>query len=318
MQLQGHKLGFKGQFSATLIGADGKVKEFADVNQRLRSGEPIRNRLLDAFFNRLNSVQNPVSSLSVRASANTDPINDTSTTLVGQIVLNSGNWPVSSGVHTNAVVDAGLLKAQSTYTFTFTQGQITGNISKLAINYVPISTAANNEIHAEALVVDNVGVPTTISPGIDEQLILSYTLFMETSAADVVSAVVADFNGTPTNVEVTQRWFALKDIRAYCDSRFTENGSTVLWAYSGALNDIDVTPTGSIGTISTISYAYNVGGTAKETTWNATISQIVGNISVLNPGASSGIVKAGFNPPIPKTADDTLSITFRQTFGRLP
>lgn len=318
MQLQGHKLGFKGQFSATLIGADGEIKEFVDVNQRLRSGEVIRNRLLDNFFIRLINQATPINTLSVRCSTNADPINDTSTTLIGQMTLNSGAWPSSSGLHTNAVIDGSLLKAQSTFTFTFSQGQITGNISKLAINYTGTATAADNEIHAAALVVDNLGNPTSISPAIDEQLILSYTLFMETSIADVVTMVVADFNGTLTNVEITQRWGNLLDIRSYVSSYFNISSNSSLGVWSGTLNAINVNPSSFIGLFSGTSVAFNVGGIAKEVTYNANISQAVGNIAAAFPAGNSSVVKAGFNPPIPKTADDTLSITFRQTFGRLP
>lgn len=321
MELKGHAIGFKGEYSATVLKADGTVKEFLNEEKTLRSGDVIKNLLLDNFFAKLIAEQTPIGNTAIRCGTGSAPVNATQSSLNNQLTLISGSWPSSNtSGGTNAVMDGSLIKADIPYTFTFALGQISGNISELGVNFAGTSTASNTLIHSRALVVDNLGNPTTISVSTDEQLIITYTLKMETPVDDVVTTVPMLINGVPTDVEVTQRWAFLRRLGIYTDSRFHDLVTTFS-VYNGALNGISSNPagTGALVDSTGVSFSYNVSS-GKTTTYNFSITQgnLSGGISALIPTAGSAVVKFGFNPPIPKNSGRTLSITIRQTFGRLP
>ena len=321
MELKGHTIGFKGEYSATVLKADGTVKEFLNEEKTLRSGDVIKNLLLDNFFAKLIAETSPISVTTIRCGSGSAPVNASQSSLTNQLTLISGNWPsANTAGAANAVVDGSLLKANISFTFTFALGQISGNISELGINFAGTATASNTLIHSRALVVDNLGNPTTISVSTEEQLIITYTLKMETPVADVVTTVPMLINGVPTDVEVTQRWAFLRQLQVYTDSRFHDAAASFS-VYNGALNGISANPAGTSASISSggLSFSYNVSS-GKTTTYSLSITQgnLSGGISALIPVTNNSVVKFGFNPPIPKTADRTLSITVRQTFGRLP
>jgi len=320
MELKGHTIGFKGEYSATVLKADGTVKEFLNEEKTLRSGDVIKNLLLDNFFAKLISEESPISTVSIRCGTGTNPVSVAESSLNNQLLLTSGSWPSSSGSGPTVAIENNLLKGSVTYTFTFSLGQLSGNISELGVNFTGITTASNTLIHSRALVVDNLNNPTTITVTSQEQLIITYTLRMEANADDVVSTVSVSIAGVPTDITVTARWCILGALPYYVSNNLG-GGTSDVTVFDGSLNPIGVLPSGSNSRFASKSYSYNVSG-GKITTVSYSISQanLAGGISALISGATASkpIVKFGFNPPLPKNSDRTLSITIRQTFGRLP
>lgn len=321
MKLKGHTIGFRGEYSATVLKADGTVKEFLNEEKTLKSGQVIKNRLLDNFFQKLISTTIPIGNTSIRCGTGASVVNDSESSLNNQLTLLSGNWPISGPSTANSYIDGDFIKAESTYTFTFSLGAISGNVSELGINFDGTGTASVALIHSRALVVDGLGDPTTISVSVEEQLIINYTLKMQSSVDDTVSTVTALINGVPTDLEVTARWSGFVPLMSYINSTFRSTTNTSVLAYDGALGAIGVSSAGSSTNLGPSSFTYNQSG-GKEATSVSTTSQgnFAGGITVISPGGSIGqsSVKFGFNPPLPKDADRTLSATFRQTFGRIP
>lgn len=323
MKLNGHKLGFRGQYSVTVLKADGTVKENLNEAGTLKSGQVIKNRLLDNFFTRLISVEVPISGATIRCGTGSVPVSDGQSSLANQITLNSGNWPSGSSTNPDSFLEDGKLKASSTFVFTFNLGQINGNIAELGVNFVGTASASNTLVHSRALVVDAQGNPTVISVSVEEQLIITYDLFMETSAEDVVTQGSYLLDGVPQNVEITQRWNRFTSLRNYLRSTFCSFSGNLTQRVraNGALNEIGVAPSGGSTVTASIPFQfnYNVEG-GKESTLSAATTQlnVLGGFNVWDLNVVTHTVKFGFNPPIPKTADRTLSITVRQTFGRLP
>lgn len=316
MELKGHTIGFKGEYSATVLKADGTVKEFLNEEKTLRSGDVIKNLLLDNFFQRLISVENPISNSCLRVGTGSNPVAVNQTALANQISI-SGNWPVSTLTGTPAILEGGLLKASVSGTFTFTLGQVVGNISELGIDFSNLSSTSQTIIHSRALVVDGSGNPTTITVTAQEQLVITYTLKMETSASDVITNYPLNVSGTTVNTEITHRWAGPNPLTAFVTSGIlAANGLDV---FDGALTPYGSSLTGNRASSGGPSIAYNVSG-GKTDTYSFSISQgnLAAGISSAGRQSNQGLYKLGFNPPIPKNSDRTLSITILRTFGRLP
>lgn len=315
-----HKRGFKGIFSAKVLKADGSEKRFLNAEKTLKSGQPIGNLLLDNFFERVISMNDPVAFMSVRVGTGSTTPAVSQSALANQMTLLSGSWPVANpnfGVKVPSFIESGKLKASVSVTFNFALGQLSGNISELGVNMTSTGTASNTLVHARALVVDGGGNPTTITVDATEQLILTYTLAMEADAADQVYTVVADNAGVPTNIEVTSRWASSCDCVIYLGSLLgAGSGSQV---YNGALNAFNVNPGGSFVTGPTPSPVHSSAAFSKDVVFNflTAVGNVSGGISALKNNALNSVVKIGFNPPLPKDASKTLEIRIRSVYGRL-
>lgn len=324
MELKGHTIGFKGEYSATVLKADGTVKEFLNEEKTLRSGDIIKNLLLDNFFEGLlnPSVSLLASGVSIRCGSGSTPVAVNQNSLTNQLTLLSGSWPVlanSQVANPAATFDSvnDLVKGSRTYSFIFALGQIAGNISELGVNM--LQNGAGTLIHSRALVVDNLGNPATISVTASEQLIINYTIKFEMSAADVITTVPILVNGVSEDITVTFRHHTLNGFNRYIDRGFRGNDIS---AGNSALTARFVQQSGSNFSPGPMVTRAQVGE-GVETTFNfaSTVGNLSGGISFMSMVWGAGdtsYFKVGFNPPLPKNADRTLSITIRQTFGRLP
>lgn len=323
MELKGNTIGFRGEYRATVLKADGTVKEFLNEEKTLKSNDIIRNRLLDNFFSRLISVDSAVFSSarpSIRCGAGSASVVDSQTSLSSQLTLASGYWPQAGSpvTHPSASVNVDKVTGVATFVFTFALGQITGNISELGINFIGTQTVGDTLVHSRALVVDANDNPTVISVLSNEQLILTYNLYYEIGLADSTQTVTYNVSGTPTDVDVTIRHRSLSALRGYVD-----NPASAI-VYSGDLGSQFTAPSNAITSGLSVSTAYNSSG-GKLYTLSLAIGQgnHLSGISAIAftqsyDGGGAAPLKIGFNPPIPKNSDRTLSISILQTFGRLP
>lgn len=321
MELKGHTIGFKGEYSATVLKADGTVKEFLNEEKTLRSGDVIKNLLLDNFFELLGNTGLGLSSNAyVRCGTGSTAVNVGQTSLANQMSLVSGNWPSGASSNPSGSLVGGIIKVEKPYTFTFNTGQIIGNIAELGVNFSGSGTNSNTLVQSRALVVGTQGNPTVITVTSSEQLILTYTLKAEIPAASITQTVDLILNEIPTPIEVTTAYRTTANLLGYVSLANFQFLSSVgsLIVYNGSFGAPGTAPGGASAS-SGFGTAIYSGAAGKSATFPFTTSQ--GNVSGGITAAmyeNNTIFKFGFNPPIPKNADRTLSITIRQTFGRLP
>ena len=310
MQLKGQAIGFKGEYAITVLDKDGNEKEYINNEKTIRSGEPIKNALLDTFFQLVHTTNNNLGQGFIRCGSGTSSVDYTQTTLEQQISLNSGNWPSSGVAPYNTVVEDNTIKMASQYKFTFAIGQIEGNISELGIMF-----ENGSALHSRALVEDSQGQPATITITRDEQLVIIYKLSAEASADDVVQTVPVMINGIATDTEVICRWAQLSAINIsnvrippYMVIGFGDLGP----AFERLVMQGSANMENSIG--QSIQNARR---------YNSTIAASKGNFTRMIETAachyitSVAIAKYQFSPPLPKNADRTLTISLDYSFGRI-
>lgn len=310
MQLKGQAIGFKGEYAVTILDKHGNKKEYINKEQTIRSGEPIKNALLDTFFELLSTTSNSLSMAYIRCGSGAGAVENTQTALEQQLSLNSGGWPRDGSSTLNTELEGGTVKMAQRHTFTFGLGQIAGNISELGVQFL-----SSGSLHSRALVEDSQGQPTTITVTSDEQLIITYTIRAEASTDDVVQTVPMMINGEATNTEVTCRWNPLSSVRI----------ATLLADFLpkigyGDFNDSFELPSFRGSThISNYSRTQIAGGRRFTVTLSASQANYTRMLEIMQTYYINDIAcsKFQFVPPIPKSSDRTLSLSIDCIFGRI-
>lgn len=309
MQLKGQAVGFKGEYAVTILDKNGNKKEYINKEQTLRSGEPIKNALLDTFFELLYTTSNNLSLAHIRCGSGAGAVVNTQTALEQQLSLNSGSWPQNGGSTLNTQLEGGIIKMAQSHTFTFGLGQIAGNISELGVQFT-----RTGSLHSRALVEDSQGQPATITVTRDEQLVITYTLRAEASADEVVQTVPMMINGEATNTEVTCRWNTLSAISII---NLLAVASPQI-GY-GTFNAPFERPSFGGASVVTPSRTPIVGGRRLTATWSANVANYTRMIEIMQSHSTIAVsyIKFQFVPPIPKNSDRTLSISIDYIFGRI-
>lgn len=130
--------------------------------------------------------------------------------------------------------------AQDIYSAQFGEGVAQGNLSEIGIGNV-------TDLFSRALILDDLGNPTTITVLSNEFLTVYYTLRVNIPQSDVVTTVSIDIDGVPTNHTVTIRpawantvgaltgWMIFGSWNAYILREFVK-------AYSGGLGSVTTGP----------------------------------------------------------------------------
>ncbi len=255
-----------------------------------------------------------------QAGAGTTPPAPTDTALGSRI----------AATNTRAATAAGSQSSAPFYTwrrntYRFAQGAAAGNISEVAVGW-----GSTGDIFSRALIRDANGDPTTITVLANETLDVTYELRHYPSTADFTGEVTLTGNigGTynwtlrPANVtsnnNASTGWFITETglDQGYYN---TLNGDTRT-AFSGPIGAMTAQPSGSpyAGLPVTVApYQAN----SLERRW--TIALAINDANFPAPGLRSFLFRLGlgtyqieFNPPIPKTGDDVLSLTFFHSWGR--
>lgn len=303
MQLKGQAIGFKGEYAVTILDKNGNKKEYINKEQTIRSGEPIKNALLDTFFELLSTTDNTLESAYIRCGSGAGAVENTQTALEQQLSLNSGGWPGDSASTLNTELEGGTVKMAQRHTFTFGLGKIAGNISELGVQFL-----SSGSLHSRALVEDSQGQPATITVTSDEQLVITYTLRAEASADDVVQTVPMMINGEATNTEVTCRWKTLSAIDITGMRTYIYN-----YAGYGTLNAAFEVQNYTDYDTASISQTPTTGGRRIVLTFSASRANFQRMIEI----ASIDVAKFQFVPPIPKNSGRTLSLSIDFIFGRI-
>ena len=202
-------------------------------------------------------------------------------------------------------VDIQSLYQQRVTTYSFGLGVAAGNLTEVGVGW-----DSTTNLFSHALILDAEGSPTSITVLSDEYLTVVYSYRIYGLLADSTGSVT--FTG---NIAGTYNW-TLR--HGKFNGGFISNPfDYVLYAraYDGSIGIINSDPSGDSDSLDCT--AYVSGSLTTSVTVSASIEQ--GNLA---SGIKSIRFHLGeywqveFDPVIPKTDQDTLSITFEMTWGR--
>lgn len=205
--------------------------------------------------------------------------------------------------------------------YRFAVGVAAGNLTEVGIGWT------TTEVFSRTLIKDGSGNPTTLTVLPSEFLDVTYEFRLYCPAADIPFSVV--LGGTSYSGVI--RAASATNVNAWAPWSILVNGmgaptyDSVLIAYSGAtLGAQTSAPTGASGSSSTgtsnFTLAAYVPGSKKRTiTCTAGLNELnlAGGINTLMfQPLRAGTFQMSFSPAIPKTASNTLSLTFALTWDR--
>ena len=214
--------------------------------------------------------------------------------------------------------------------YRFNAGTATGNLSEVGIGW-----ATSGSLFSRALILDSYGDPTTITVLSDEYLDVTYEFRFYPFESDITGSITLTGNIGGT-YDYTIRQARITDIvrlfgqstaiyPVYMGNRNTQYYSSDAYyrSFDGAIGSILSTPSGNSG--GDLPYTQGVVGsyvagtftltftlTATITDWNLAR----GIKSILFPWGFRWY-QVEFDPVIPKTSEDVLSLTFTHTWGRV-
>ena len=212
-----------------------------------------------------------------------------------------------------------------TIIYTFAAGAATGNLAELGL-----SVTTSGTLNTRALFVDGGGSPITVTVLSDEQLVLTYRIFVVPNETD--SVLNTTQKGTPYTLTLrpSDLSVAFADSNNFTGQRLgaiitTGSGAGDLVVYSGASSDIGTTiqsPTGTATSIvsgTTPAYGtYTSGDFYRDDTLHLPLS--VGNISTVGAYRFEGYpfrTQLSVSPRVTKTSLDTMTFTIRTAWARI-
>lgn len=199
--------------------------------------------------------------------------------------------------------------------YNFAAGAAAGNLSEIGVGW----STTGSTLFSRALIRDSMGNPTTITVLSDEILIVTYEHRYYVPETDWTGEVTFTGNiggtydviGRSSSVNLSSATYASQ-------AQVSSPGGNTAWAYSGDIGPITGVPAGAIP-----SSSVNVtDGTASGTSAAYTLSFGLGVANSVS-GIRSVVRRMGnsqfqfqFDPPIMKTSEDTLTLTFSLTWGR--
>lgn len=206
-----------------------------------------------------------------------------------------------------------------TITYRFAQGVATGNLAE-----VGIATARTNGgttiMFSRALILDELGAPTTVTVLADEVLDVTYQIRLYPPLTDGVQTGMT-ITGSGTH-DVTAR------ARAVTSSQwgmwlgslasFDPSGGTQIAAYNGAIGAITGSPSGSSGAANAYNLAYGNNNLYRDggVTFGLNTANLAGGHKSYSITTSLGLYQLEFSPTIDKTATKTLNMIFRLAWAR--
>lgn len=290
--------------------------------KRIKQGAVVQsieftNLITDHGLERMASVDGESLIQRIYVGTGTTPPEFTDTTL--QNPITDGNGTISRGISGTAPYH---VWARSTITFGV--GAAAGNISEVGAG----PNSSPYLLFSRALVVDALGNPTTITVLPDEQLQVVYEHRHYMSTDDVVGefTLTGNLGGTygfiarPSQVTVHNTgnnfgWSMQKSMSFTSGGNYAASaqvstagiGTITGWPSGGE------THFGSSGGSSVVSGENKVRHTVNFALGNGNLP---GGIKSLRKLMGYGVMQFEFDPPIPKTAEDVLSLTLEQSWGR--
>jgi len=292
------------------------TKSKADTGIITYDGPWIPNLITDAGLDYMGNNNNYLSWCQVGSDAGSSlPLANNNTALGAKITGAHSNILNGSAVIANAQ-DGGQWYTAVTKTFRFDAGVATGTVAEVGVGW-----ANTGSLFSRAIVT-----PSAITVLADEVLDVTYEFRYYVPTADDNGSVV------------------LNGVTYYYLSRAAEADNTAYWSntasgktqglvngiltYSGGLGAITALPTSASGTGGTNVVASYVGSSYSRSltaTWGLSQGNAAGGIGAIGIRFGIGGYQVGFYEsdlttlkPIPKTASNTLNLTFSYSWGRRP
>lgn len=231
----------------------------------------------------------------------------TNTRAVGDVTTNSG----ASDYYTSKVI-----------VYRFGEGVAEGNLTEVGI----ATSDSGATLFSRALILDGIGSPTTITVLADETLDVTYELRNYPALTDVTDTITIsgddyDYTLRPASVSDAASWGNTSTGGRGGMNSITGVG-TVGTAYSGAIGAVTTIPSGTSANItSAVDTAYGNNNYYRDWTavWGLSAANFGGVRSFMIPFGSEaqfGRIQVEFDPVIPKTSSDVLSMVFRHVWAR--
>lgn len=196
-------------------------------------------------------------------------------------------------------------------TFRFAEGVAAGNLAEVGVG--PDATA---NLFSRALILDNMGSPTTITVLSDEVLDVTYELRVYPPETDwtgtvTLDSVVYDVVGRAAGVTSNTYWSigSVGTVQTLFSS----------FAYNGAISGITGIPSGTTSATSSISTAsYSPDSLYRDGTmnWGLSNGNLAGGITAVRAPFGVGTYQFSFSPAIPKINTKVLALIVRHSWAR--
>lgn len=294
------KTQFEGRYKIEAVREDGSRRLLADW---------FPNLVTNAGMDYLSGVSGNYTAYCVVGSGNTVPaFTDTAlTTLVG----------VTTSAVSNTITAAAVAPYVGTRTavYSFLAGVATGNLAEVGVG---ISSTA---LFSRALILDNVGNPTTITVLSNEALYVTYQLNQYVPVADVTGSVVIagiTYAYTLRAANATSATYWAVNPGEPSSLAFMQIGN-------GAISTVTGVPSGTFSSAnnnSTAAYSagsYTYTGTSVYDITNNSIPLISVLYMVMGPYYNSrGAYQVGLTPGIPKDSTHVLTLNCSASWARYP
>lgn len=205
-------------------------------------------------------------------------------------------------------------------TFTFAVGAATGTIAEIGF----FNTTAPGTMFSRALVTTPGGTPTTITVLSDEQLYVTYTIYLYPASETVgtgtvtINTVNYDWEMLPSEIDSASGlsfWSLLQTLYPY-------TGFAYATQTLGAITEHPAGTTYTTYDAGCSLAAYTPGTYYRDATlvWGPTYGNTGSGIGSVSAGKVSGTPGGGwqmnFDPVIPKTSDDQFELTIRYSWAR--
>lgn len=306
----------------TNVTAQQKVEGFytllvrdAKTHKIKREVGPFHNKITDIGLNRIGTGP---AMTNAYVGTGTTPAAFTDTTMAAFKVASSTAGP---GNNTSKAPTLSNPYCSMSYVRRFAAGAISGNITEIGVGW-----AANplNALWSRELIVDSGGNPITLTVLANEFLDVVYTIRYYISTTDSAGSFV--LNGITYNytLRTAQLGGAYVDLTAVAGAPFIAN----FYAAGATLGAITSTPSGTtVSPVASVTYPAYVNN-SYTLDCNSAIPLNGGNgtggISAILLGTGNVVGGTGLfqnwqmllDKPIPKTASNTMAITFSRTWGR--
>lgn len=205
--------------------------------------------------------------------------------------------------------------------FRFNAGATVGNLAEVGVG---VSSSGNRILFCRTLIKDSFGNPTTITLLPDEILEVTYELRHYVPVGDSTGTITLTGNIGGTYDYILRP----SKVTSYHQSVFTGwsgdmnyrfNYHSFTYAYSGGLGPITGSPTGSYEKPTSSkaeSYVTDTYSAAVTYFFGVDAGNIPGGIKSIGFVMGTGCYQVEFTPPIPKTNQDSLSLTFGYSWAR--
>lgn len=204
----------------------------------------------------------------------------------------------------------------------FTPGQATGNLSEIGMQ-----RGVGGRLWSRALILDGNGDPTTITVLPIDFLTCYYTLRVPIQQQDTTFNITQIIDGDPIPTVVTARPLAANSVdtgygwgfrpRSTGSGGGSNNG--IRWANSGLAAPTSGNIPGWSGANEyqgAGSSTYTEGTYERYITWNLGTTEMVGTFNTVAVASMLGAWQFHFDPPITKTSEQEMSITFGYSWAR--